>query len=213
MIDPANILFKQGLLGPESVILELGAGISGVLALSVAPMIKRYIVTDQDYLLRILRQNIAANFSLSNRSSSLRKTKGKSAAKADGGNIIVKSIDWETDDLNSFLSFSHLDPPLPGSRIDFVIACDCVYNESLVNPLVNTCAELCQLQPDDKPTLCIVAQQLRSPDVLETWLKAFHKRFRVWRMPGHLISNDLGEDSGFVVHVGLLKKGMYDVAR
>ena len=90
-----------------------------------------------------------------------------------------------------------------------VIACDCIYNETLITPLVRTCAEICQLANVDsaeKPTLCIVAQQLRSNTVFENWLKAFHKVFKVWRMPDNLLTDGLKEGSGFAVHIGLLRK-------
>lgn len=79
----------------------------------------------------------------------------------------------------------------------------------LVNPFVRTCADICQLANADseQPTLCIVAQQLRSDVVFEAWLKAFHKLFRVWRMPDDLLIDGLKGGSGFVVHVGILRKG------
>lgn len=54
--------------------------------------------------------------------------------------------------------------------------------------------------------LCIVAQQLRSDMVFEAWLKAFHELFKVWRMPDDLLCDGMKEGSGFVVHVGVLRK-------
>ncbi|KAF3360118.1 Phosphoenolpyruvate carboxykinase [ATP] [Verticillium dahliae VDG1] len=94
---------------------------------------------------------------------------------------------------------------------DLVVACDCIYNDALVEPLVQTSVDACLLRRRDEgatarePTLCIVAQQLRSPEVFEAWLKAFHRRFRVWRVPDQVVGEGLAVGSGFVVHVGILR--------
>jgi hypothetical protein len=98
-----------------------------------------------------------------------------------------------------------------------VIACDCIYNESLIEPLNGTCKALCRLRPSSAdgdgngereggPTLCIVAQQLRSPDVFEAWLKSFNEKFVVWQVPDSMVGEGLGEGSGFVVHVGVVRE-------
>lgn len=88
-----------------------------------------------------------------------------------------------------------------------VVACDCIYNEALIEPLNSTCAALCKLRKEDEtPTLCLIAQQLRSPDVFEAWLKSFARKFDVWQVPGEMLGEGLGEGSGFVVHVGVVKK-------
>jgi len=90
--------------------------------------------------------------------------------------------------------------------VDLVIACDCIYNEALIEPLNSTCAALCKLRAkEDGPTLCLIAQQLRSPDVFEAWLRSFHQKFWVWRVPDALLSEGLREGSGFVVHVGVVR--------
>ncbi len=95
---------------------------------------------------------------------------------------------------------------------DAVIACDCVYNEALVEPLVQTCADVCRLRMCDtelaagQPCVCLVAQQLRDPAVFEAWLKCFCSYFRVWRIPDALLADGLRTSSGFVVHMGLLRE-------
>ena len=94
---------------------------------------------------------------------------------------------------------------------DAIIACDCIYNDALIPPLVQTCTDACQLRKawiedlESEPTVCIIAQQLRSPEVFENWLKAFHKVFRVWRLPDTHLTKDLASNSGFVIHVGVLR--------
>jgi len=105
-------------------------------------------------------------------------------------------------------------PSLTGSEdkssFDAVIACDCIYNDVLIDPLVQTCIDVCKLRASDATrneefTVCIVAQQLRSAEVFEGWLKAFHKAFRVWRLPNEELIDGLKEDSGFVLHIGVLR--------
>jgi hypothetical protein len=65
--------------------------------------------------------------------------------------------------------------------------------------------DICRIAvSQDRLTVCIVAQQLRSADVFDAWLKSFHKWFRLWRIPEEL-GDGLGEGSGYVVHVGMLR--------
>lgn len=102
-----------------------------------------------------------------------------------------------------------------------VIACDCIYNEALIPPFVQTCVDTCRLRPslrhgrdegdkddeDDRPCVCVVAQQLRDPEIFETWLREFISAgFRVWRLPDDELPEGLGSSSGFVVHVGILRE-------
>lgn len=113
-----------------------------------------------------------------------------------GERIRAESLDWETDDVSNL------------QAVDLVIACDCIYNEALIEPLNATCAALCRLRQSSSektPTLCLIAQQLRSPDVFEAWLKSFCALFRVWRVPDEMLLEGLREGSGFVVHVGIVR--------
>jgi lysine methyltransferase len=209
--SPSNILFKYGILDTTSVALELGCGISGIIGLTLGPLIQTYVLTDQEYVMKFLGQNIVENQSggrssgMKSRKSSSKPKKG-SASSRPGiavSNIIAKPLDWETDQITSSLtgSESHV-------SFDTVIACDCIYNDALIKPLVDTCRDACQLRPADgidNPTLCIVAQQLRSAEVFEGWLKEFHKVFKVWRISDENLTAGLKSDSGFVIHIGILR--------
>lgn len=193
--------------------LELGSGISGIIALALAPSIKNYTLTDQEYVMKFLNKNLDENHagnkrSIKSRKGALKSRKGSaSQTKEATSNITAKALDWETDEVASTLSGLGND----NGSFDAVIACDCIYNDALIEPFVQTCADACQLRskPSQKsgaqPTLCIIAQQLRSAEVFEAWLAAFHEKFQVWRIPDSIISKDLGTDSGFVVHVGILR--------
>ncbi|TVY65520.1 Diaminohydroxyphosphoribosylamino-pyrimidine deaminase [Lachnellula suecica] len=201
---PSNVLFKQGILDGSSSVLELGCGISGIIGLTLAPRVAEYVLTDQDYVMKLLNQNLAENFQSTSSASS---SKGrKSSAKPKRGstftestqkssNVIAKALDWETDEVTASLSGA--------GSFEVIIACDCIYNDALIQPLVQTCVDACKLRVGGEQTVCVVAQQLRSAEVFEGWLKAFHAAFRVWRVPDEELVDGLKEDSGFVLLVNL----------
>ncbi|KAF2433614.1 hypothetical protein EJ08DRAFT_647288 [Tothia fuscella] len=204
-----NALFRTGILDSTSHVLELGCGISGIVSLALAPKIHRYIATDQDYVLKLLRENIKENEHVFASASSFSKVGKKSRREAHDSNesskIDTRSLDWETDAQSNLYNELNIQAT-SGEQIDLLIACDCIYNTHLIVPLVNTCAEICRSTPKSKPTLCIIAQQLRSAEVFEEWLSAFHYYFRVWRIPDELLSGGLKEGNGFVLHFGVLRE-------
>ena len=205
---PDNVLFHRSILQHDSVVLELGCGISGLIGLALAPKVRRYIATDQEYILKILRQNlhqIVSEATPTKVSRLGRKSKLKSSSQPEPqAGVEVLSLDWESssmDDLPAILGDS-------SDGIDAILSCDCIYNETLLEPFIRTCAEICRLRQvsKERPTICIVAQQLRSSIVFEEWLAKFHEFFRVWRLPDSLLGKDLKSDSGFVIHLGILRE-------
>jgi hypothetical protein len=113
-----------------------------------------------------------------------------------------------------------------GTGIDLLIASDCIYNYALIDPFVQTCTQICQQRQrqrsqdqhdakvdasnDDSstsrlPTVLLVAQQMRQPDVFEQWLEATLLKFRVWRVPDELLTEGLRTGTGFALHLGILK--------
>jgi hypothetical protein len=213
LIAPDNSLFTQDVLGPQSVVLELGCGIAGVIAITLASRVGKYIATDQDYVLRTLKQNIEENSASESKEmkggakSGLKDViKRRGQKHAPQSTIEVMALDWEMDSLASL-------PALIGGQgtVDAVIACDCIYNEALIDPFVQTCADICALRAKvdkQRPTVCIVAQQLRSSDVFEAWAKRFHQSFRFWRLPDELLNHKLRSDTGFSVHLGILREAI-----
>ena len=168
-------------------------------------------MTDQEYVLKLLSQNLAEN--QHENSSSVKSRRGTAKPKRGSAvavqlqkesNILARPLDWETDEVTASLSGSE-----SKKSFDTVIACDCIYNDALVEPLVQTCVDVCTLRELEgdrtRPTVCVVAQQLRSAEVFEGWLKAFYKAFRVWRVPDEETIDGLKSDSGFVIHVGILR--------
>ena len=161
--------------------------------------------------MKLLNQNLLENqqdsgssSSPKGRKSTAKPKRGYAAPPAKTANITARPLDWETDELTSSLTGSGSD-----RSFDAVIACDCIYNDTLIEPLVQTCIDACKLRVEDasseEPTVCIVAQQLRSSEVFEDWLKAFHIAFHVWRVPDEKLIDGLKSDSGFVIHIGVLR--------
>lgn len=210
----SNVFFKNGLLGPNSTILELGCGVSGILALAMSKHVARFIATDQEYVFKTLKSNLNENAVRLKSGTDLthRRTKSKRNSNMDPAspsNIEILALDWETSSISLLPSLLGSASPLTSQEIDVVVACDCIYNEALIDPFVQTCVDICRLPKDSPvkiPTICIIAQQLRSHTVFETWLMAFHKEFRVWRVPGHLLDAALSDGSGFAVHVAILRE-------
>lgn len=187
-----------------------------MVGLLLASKISSYVLTDQPYVSKLVEQNIAENrdiaagaaYKAARSRSSSRKPKGRGsrvgrAPSSASERLSFRPLDWETDTV---------DPSLTGSEtvrsFDAVLCCDCIYNEALVEPLVQTCVDICRLRADEAaavPCVCIVAQQLRDSDVFEAWLTRFARDFDVRRVPDPRLVEGLRSNSGFVVHVGIPK--------
>ncbi|KAK8218855.1 hypothetical protein IWZ01DRAFT_166819 [Phyllosticta capitalensis] len=205
-----SLLWKSNALTASSTVLELGCGVAGIVPLALAPHIGRYIATDQDYVLKLLRQNIAENWNTADSSTRQSGSKRTKAVDVSAARIETATLDWESDSVEGLFHQLNLAKGSGASHggVDAVVACDCIYNEALVDPFVNTCAEVCAQRAHVEgapPTYCIIAQQLRTYEVFERWLVTFHKRFRVWKIPDEHLSKELRENSGFIVHIGVLR--------
>ncbi|KAL5343912.1 hypothetical protein BJX70DRAFT_393334 [Aspergillus crustosus] len=140
-------------------------------------------------------------------------------------NITLTSLDWETDipdTLKSQIQSNETAADDLGDEdkgFDLLISCDCIYNDALIPPFVRTCAEIARLRPSYSsfssssetgsstkcPTICIIAQQQRSPEVFEAWLMETMRYFHVWRVREDILGREMGVDSGYLVHVLLVK--------
>ncbi|KAI4721158.1 hypothetical protein E4T48_02544 [Aureobasidium sp. EXF-10727] len=201
LVSPTNILAQHGIVSAQSSVLELGSGIAGIVPLTLAPLVQQYIATDQVYALKLLKENIDQN-TAPMQSGVKNKKSSKKTSPLPSSNIQVLSLDWETDDVDSFLKSNNAP-----EGVDMVVACDCIYNYALIKPFVQTCVDVCRTRTDERPTVCVIAQQLRQPDVFEEWLEEFRKHFRTWRLSDDVLTEPLKENSGFMVHVGVLREG------
>lgn len=221
--------------------LELGCGISPLNALALRRRVARYVLTDQVYVQKLLLQNlaeaidddeddddnVAAKTAAPRPRRPCRRARARKdlVARAPVADVCFRALDWETDAVTAALAAPHR------LGFDAVLSCDCVFNEALVAPLVQTCVDACRLRrprcrrgparrdahcqvdgtcrDDDgggvAPCVCIVAQQLRSDDVFRTWLVAFRAAFHVWRVPPDMLPPDLRPSAGYAIHVGILR--------
>ncbi|KAJ9487333.1 hypothetical protein VN97_g5985 [Penicillium thymicola] len=235
--NSSNPLWTTSLLSQTSTVAELGTGISALVALVLAPSVRHYIATDQEYVRKLFRTNLDANASVgvpSSNSKAKGKSKGSKSSKSKSNstsaakpadNISFTTLDWETDQAASLKECMDSDDVHGQDEeeegeedkgFDLLLSCDCIYNEALVAPFVRTCAEICRLRPayvagseeprpHRKPTVCIIAQQQRSPDVFETWLRETMREFRVWRLSDDVLGEGLKSGSGYLVHLLLVR--------
>jgi predicted nicotinamide N-methyase len=191
-----NVFSKYGIWSGDATVLELGSGISGLIPLVLAPSVGRVVATDQHHLLKRLGTNIEAG-------ARDAKARSKGSTRGSTTNIQTLALDWEEDDVQRTMASNGL-----SDGVDMVIACDCVFNYSLITPFVQACVDICKLRSSgdhSRPTVCVIAQHLRQSDVFEQWLDTFLRLFKVWRVPERLLSPELKGGSGFAVHVGLLR--------
>ncbi|QSS50467.1 methyltransferase domain-containing protein [Histoplasma capsulatum var. duboisii H88] len=280
-----NILWTSSILNQDSTVVELGCGISGLIALTLAPSIGHYIATDQEYVHKLLKENLKENTTTKVSATTLRRSDNHHRQSQRGsrkspitqysnvkhsaspsrpvpatntGNVTFTALDWELDSPSTLKkvimpcsSSSAKVITTQGGKgeegedpgFDLLLSCDCIYNDSLIDPFVQTCAEICRLRPGytptslsngappltllsapptlsmkRRPTICIIAQQLRAPDVFESWLKASLEEFWVWRVCDEVLEKGVGKGeeegfgvglkagSGYAVHVLVLRE-------
>lgn len=205
-----SILSDLHTLHSGSVVVELGCGLTGLIGQVLCQSVQRYILTDQPSIVRHLKATLGMlNGPLPEKTKGTKSKKKSTPEKHDV--LEVMALDWEKDDA------TNLKAGLSGNaQIDLLLLCDCVYNEYLVKPLVQTCVDACRLghghrdvdmDVDGSPTVVLVAQQLRSNAILELFLETLIEEFYVWRVPEDRIPADLGANSGYAVHLAVLKEG------
>jgi len=176
------------LLDPQTLakcrILELGSG-TGLLGILLAPLCAGYTASDRMENLKLVMRNIEGNGLQADAGvPKLEKEGGVvqghgrlAASRAPGpslasiparGRVSIEEIDWvdiSQDRARTRLHpASHLPTTFPPEEMyDLVLAVDCIYNESLVQPLVDTIVHYC---PRGGGTVVWVVVELRSPDVV-----------------------------------------------
>ncbi|KAK5127830.1 hypothetical protein LTR85_004946 [Meristemomyces frigidus] len=209
----SNVLFTSGILDGTNTALELGSGVSGIVPCILVPRVETVVATDQEHLLKIMRENITANVirAPGHRSTHTSRKRGNRREPAIG-DVKVFALDWEEDDVQKVLASHGF-----AEGVDAIVACDCIFNYALIEPLMQTCRGICSLrrqrrddgsdQTDQRPTVGVIAQQLRQAEVFEQWLQASLRWFRVWRAPDNALTEGLRAGSGFAVHICILRDG------
>lgn len=228
-LSPASVVLELGCGVSALVGLAVGPLVSRYV-LSDQPYVARFV---EENLRQNLRQNLPRHRPRPSGAPAGNRRKGRghhdntassgpAPATPGTGNVYFRPLDWELDTPDSSLAAADGDGDgaggdAAGSSFDLIVACDCIYNEALVPSFAQTCADVCRLrstQPSgagageqqQRPCVCVVAQQLRDPDVFGAWLREFCARgFRVWRVPDGELPEALRSSSGFVVHVAILR--------
>lgn len=124
--------------------LELGSG-TGLLAILLSPLCKSYTASDLLINLRLCSRNLQLN--------------GIDVV-SDVGNVVrMEEIDWF--DMPTSRGSEVIDTS--DYEYDLILAVDCVFNEALAIPLINTMNRYCRT---GSRTVALVVVELRSPDVV-----------------------------------------------
>lgn len=159
LFPPAAPLLSLSALASAKV-LELGAG-TGVLASLIAPLAGAYTATDRRENLKLVQRNVANNALVAI----------KAATKALGGErqpATTDELDWEQISAARARAQAKgeayaLPASSPGADADLVLGVDCIYNEHLVQPLVDTLAAACA-----RGAVAWVVVEKRSPEVVSS---------------------------------------------
>ncbi len=127
--------FNARALGSTRV-LELGAG-TGVLAALLGPLCQSYTASDRLENLKLVQRNLALNAAQPSVKAGPRALQQETTAASI---VHLEEVDWEAVSKRrrqGALSISNAD------QYELIIAVDCIYNENLVQPLVDTLAHYC----------------------------------------------------------------------
>lgn len=190
--DPRCFLYKKL---KNSVVLELGAGVSAVLASVLGPESKHYVASDQAHVVKLTRENLEKNV-ISQKYTSVTTEKRfsqeprKLSPEERWSKIDVVALDWEFPEQG----FSKVEELTGNREVDYILACDTIYNTYLVAPFV-----ACMKRAMGPHSVAVVAMQLRDESVTEAFLEAvFDANLRVFRVRDDCLTPELIQ--GFVVY-------------
>ncbi|KAF8491621.1 putative methyltransferase-domain-containing protein, partial [Russula emetica] len=129
----------------QAHILELGAG-TGLLALALCPLVRKYTATDIPALLPLLRKNVLST---------------PSTASTSTATVTVTALDWTLPAQRQL--DVRADPP------DILLVVDCIYHPTLVRPLLTTMTALAA----PGHTLALVVAELRAEDALRDFMEGW----------------------------------------
>jgi len=169
-------------------VLELGSG-TGLLAVLLSSLVKEYTASDLLENLKLVKKNLGINGISygdlspldeptkigrgSNKEGSRRNVRGESE-EGPKGKVRIEEIDWIDISNKRRRDMDKAGKPNPyasedGGKegYDLVLAVDCIYNEYLIRPLVDTFEEVC---PRGSKGVVWVVCELRSSDVVSLFL-------------------------------------------
>lgn len=168
-------------------VLEMGAGVAGVLVSLLGTRTSHYIASDQKPILKLLKENFLANVPTSKFTSS---TLSGTSTDCTHSRIDFIEFDWEylQDGVNNYNEVG------PGSFPDLIFATDTIYNEYLIKPFIH--GLLAMMGPH---TEAVVTMQLRDETITEHLLTELAvTNLSVYTIPSQLLSDGL--TSGFITY-------------
>ncbi|CUS24088.1 LAQU0S13e03004g1_1 [Lachancea quebecensis] len=178
VVDPADS--PDARVTPQHIIVELGAGIAGILCVALANYVDKYVCTDQKALLNGLKRNIKHNIDelrLRNMESSTLdfEISRRTALKTE---LDVLALDWESFDLKSPNLHALLTPASLSTVC--ILSMDVVYNEYLIEPFLRTLKKLLQsYRASGHSPFAVLGIQLRDQDVVEIFLSTAVVQFEL----------------------------------
>lgn len=189
----------------DCLLLRTCSAGTGLLGLVVAPWVQRYITTDLDYLLPLIRKNITHN-----KANILHELSKSSGFALQPDTITVDSLDWiqllHTSPASRYQLF-RLPPPnqsisTPNAQVlDLIFVVDCIFNPSLLPGLVETIDHFAV----PGRTKVVVAVELRSEEVIRDFLELWLGKggWEVWRVGDLSDGNGERLDVSFAIWVGM----------
>lgn len=181
----------------DRVVLELGTGVSALLASTIGPLCSHYICSDQKHLLKLMKLNFGENVVTQRYTTSTGNDPPVMPSKCKDiwPKIDFIELDWESPEWGA----SELERLSGKKCADVVIACDTVYNSYLVPYFIETVKSMMSFD-----SVAVVAMQLRDESVLEDFLyKAIDVGLEVRVIADEALSAQLRR--GFVVYCMRLK--------
>ncbi|CAO3611318.1 unnamed protein product [Cunninghamella blakesleeana] len=146
--------------------VELGAGV-GLLGLMLHKLgVEHVIMTDIQELVPTMEKNVEANDMLVHSITGRRENKTTDATKG----ITIEPLLWNDDD-----AIRHIKSD---GKIDYILACDCIYSEASAIDLVATMAKLA-----DPDTIIVCLSELRNQAAQDTFMEEAKKVFIVELIP------------------------------
>ncbi|WWC87374.1 uncharacterized protein L201_002263 [Kwoniella dendrophila CBS 6074] len=216
-----NLIFDYDKLG-QSKILELGAG-TGLLSILLSQLSEKFTSSDRLENLKLVKRNLELNGIAIGNDDILEKmdnpnVNGKKISRNNGDgfrtqvekkqkiSVNLEEIDWveiqkERNRHPELWNLTNQDRE--EEHYDLILAVDCIYNEHLVQPLVDTLSKYCK--KGGKSVVWVVVE-LRSADVLtlflESWMNDSSGPWTIIRLSEKSMGNWDGRKARWVGWVG-----------
>lgn len=191
-------------------IIELGTGVSSLMAIILSNHVDQYICTDQKGILNKLKYNIRENLNQVTKrmcqSETLGIIKSEASNEIDEDDINprrpivtieVEELDWETFKIGQ--NTEYLTTIQENCNTIYILAMDVIYNEYLIRPFLETITKLREyFSDDDIEVKCLIGIHLRSQDIVTQFLESAITDFH---LPVTYINDPILEQSRYSLYL------------